>query len=244
MLGDLVERVRAVEDDVIGVFVFGSYARGEASASSDLDLHGVTRVAPAIHYRTWFSDDLHVSVGIRSLDEILQRRREPADWSLGFATESPALWLWAEDEAVALLGEQPGFTHPPDPAELEDFVEFCSKAFRASDSIGLRVAARMAAETAVPLLRDLNAHVVVRKRAEAVQAALAFETAPHDWAEDLVVALGLDPRDDAAVRAAAERIARGVLRLLRERASTVGDRQPDLTRYLLDGTLERHLGFP
>jgi len=74
VLGDLVERARTVEQDVIGVFVFGSYARGEASASSDLDLHAVTRLAPAIHYRTWFSRELHVSLGIRSVDEILPSR--------------------------------------------------------------------------------------------------------------------------------------------------------------------------
>jgi hypothetical protein len=233
--------VRALEDDVIGVFAFGSYARGEASPSSDLDLHGVTRVAPAIHYRTWFVDDLHVSVGIRSVDEILKRRRQPADWSLGFATESPATWLWAEDEAVALLGEEPGFPHPPDPPELEDFVEFCGKALRAHDSIALRVAARMAGETAVPLLRDENTRIVVRTRSDAVRAALAFEVAPDGWADDLQAAIGVAPRDDAAVRAAVVRIARGVLRLLRERRSSVGEKQPELTRYLLDGTLERHL---
>jgi hypothetical protein len=44
------------------------------------------------------------------------------------------------------------------------------------------------------------------------------------------------------VRAARERLARGLLALLRERAPDV-DPQPDLPRDLADGTLERHLGF-
>ena len=38
-----------------------------------------------------------------------------------------------------------------------------------------------------------------------------------------------------------ERVAFGVLGLLRERGSRVGDAQPELTRYLHDGTLERRL---
>ena len=47
---------------------------------------------------------------------------------------------------------------------------------------------------------------------------------------------------DARVRAAAERLARGLLALIRERAPGV-DPQPEVGRYLADGTLERHLGL-
>jgi hypothetical protein len=39
------------------------------------------------------------------------------------------------------------------------------------------------------------------------------------------------------------RVAGGVLRLLRESGSRIGDGQPELTRYLHGGTLERHLGL-
>jgi hypothetical protein len=48
---------------------------------------------------------------------------------------------------------------------------------------------------------------------------------------------------DARVSDAVERVGRGVLVLLREQGSRVADAQPDLTRYLHDGTLERHLGL-
>jgi hypothetical protein len=238
----LIDRARSVETDVVGVFAFGSYARSEASPMSDLDLQIVTHSYPTLRYRTWFAGDLHVSVGIRSIEEIQERCRVPANWSLGFATASGGLWLWAEQDAVAALGDPPGFTHPADPPELEDFVESCAKALYAGDSIGLRVAAQMVGETAAPLLRDLNRPIVVNTRAGAVRAGAAFTTAPSGWAEDLPAVLGLVPSDDVVVRAAVERIAGGVLRILRETRSTVGDRQPDLTRYLFDGTFERHLG--
>jgi hypothetical protein len=204
-------------------------------------LQAVTRAAPALRYRTWFAGDLHVSVGIRSIDEILERCRVPANWSLGFATTSGGVWLWAEEEAVSAFGNPPGFSHPADPPELEDFVESCAKALRATDPLTLRVAAQLVGETAPPLLRDLNHAIVVNTRAAAVRAAAAFTTAPEGWSEDVLTVLGLAPARDAEVRSAVERIAGGVLEILRKREATVGDRQPDLTRLLLDGTLERHL---
>lgn len=151
------------------------------------------------------------------------------------------MWLWAEEDAMAALGDPPSFSHPADPPELEDFVESCAKALRAVDSLTLRVGAQLAGETAPPLLRDFNEPVVVNTRAAAVRAAAGFTIAPEGSAEDILTVLGLEPARDGEVHAAVERIAMGVLRILREQKATVGDRQPDLTRLLLDGTLERHL---
>jgi hypothetical protein len=203
----------------------------------------VTRGAPRIAYRTWFVGERHVSLGFKSTDRLLALRSEPASWSLGLAVENPGVWLWSTASAVAALGDPPGFSHPADPPELEDFVEACSKGLRADESVPLRVAARGVGVTATPLVRELNEPLVVRNPVEAVRAALGFAIAPPGWADDLSALLGLAPADDEGVRTAVERVARGVLQLLRERRSTVGDRQPELTRYLLDGTLERHLGF-
>jgi hypothetical protein len=134
-------------------------------------------------------------------------------------------------------------SRPPGDAELEDFVELCAKALRATDSITLRVAARGAAEEAPALLRDLNAPERVHSHVSAMRAALGYATAPEGWRDDLAMAWGLTPVPDEDLRAAVERLARGTLALLREKGSRVGDEQPDLTRYLHDGTLERHLGF-
>jgi Nucleotidyltransferase domain len=234
--------VRDDEPDAVGIFVFGSYAQGTAERTSDLDLQVVTLATPLVPFRTWFVGDLHVSVGAKSTDELRRLRAAPAGWSLGFAVEGPGIWVWSTGAAVAALGDTPGFSHPPGEPELEDFVEWCAKALRASDPVALRVAAYGMGESAPALLRDLSAPRTVRNRVDAVHAALELEPAPEGWAGDLAMLLGLAPADDARVREAVERLARGVLALLRERAPGV-DPQLDIGGYLADGTLERHLGF-
>jgi len=234
--------VRDEEPDAVGVFAFGSYAQGTAEPWSDLDLQIVTLAAPRVPFRTWFVGDLHVSAGAKSTDELRRLRTVPADWSLGFAVEGPGAWLWSTAAAVAALGDPPGFRHPPGEPGLEDFVEWCAKALRAPDPLVLRVAAYGMGESAPVLLRGLNAPETVRNRVEAVRAALGLATVPDGWADDLAVLLALVPVDDARVRTAAGRVAGGVLALLRERAPRV-DPQPELARYLADGTLERHLGL-
>jgi hypothetical protein len=203
----------------------------------------VTLARPRVAFRTWFAGDLHVSVAASSTAGIRARCAEPADWSLGFAVRSPGVWVWTTAAAVAGLGDPPGFEHPPGSPELEDFVESSAKALRATASTALRIAARGAAETAPALLRDLNPPEWVADRVEAMEAALGYATAPDGWRDDLAMAWGLTPTDDAGVRAAVERLARGTLALLRACGSHVGDDTPELARYLHDGTLERHLGF-
>jgi len=242
LAGRLVARLRDAEPDAVGVFVHGSYADGSAVATSDLDLQAVTLASPRVPYRTWFDGDLHVSAGAASTDGLRRRRAEPAGWSLGFAVNAPAAWLWSTAAATAALGDPPALTNPPGGPELEDFVEWCAKALRAAETVELRLAARGVGETAPALIRDLNAPRTVRNRVDAVRAALELATAPDGWAEDLAVLLAVAPAGDDRVRAAAERLARGTLALLRERAPDV-DPQPDLARYLVDGTLERHLGL-
>ena len=150
--------------------------------------------------------------------------------------------MWSTAAAVAALGDPPGFSHPPGEPGLEDFVEWCAKALRASDPLALRIAAYGMGESAPVLLRDLNGPLTVRNRVEAVRAALELAVAPDRWADDLAALLALAPAATRACCEAAERLARGVLGLLRERAPDV-DPQPELGRYLIDGTLERHLGF-
>lgn len=238
----MVARAREEEPDAIGAFLFGSHARGDASPTSDVDLQVVTLARPRVPYRTWFVGETHVSVAAHSTDELRARRGEPAGWSLGFPVEAPGAWVWSTAAAVAALGDPPALTQPPAPPELEDFVEAAAKALRADAALPLRLAARMVGEAAVPLLLDLNVPTPVGTRVEALEAALALRVAPEGWRDDLPALLGLVPSADDDVRAAVSRVAAGALRLLREAGSRVGDAQPDLTRYLHDGTLERHLG--
>jgi phosphoribosyl-AMP cyclohydrolase len=191
-----------------------------------------------VHYRTWFVGETHVSVGAASTGDLRAAAAEPVPWALGFTGHEPAVWVWQTAAAVAALGDPPEVTHPPAPPELEDFVEYAAKALRAGDEIGLRLAAQGVGREAIPLLLELNPQAIVRTRREAVDAARTLRVAPGGWPHDLLVLLGLA---DGDVRGAVERVAHGVLGLLREAGSGVGRGQPDLNAYLHDGTLERQL---
>jgi predicted nucleotidyltransferase len=243
LLPRIVERCRREEPEAIGIFAFGSYVQGTAQPRSDLDLQIVTPGEPRGDYRTWFEDGRHVAVSAKSVSTIRGRCADSASWALWFAVESPGAWVWSTPAAVEAFGDPPAFTHPAGRPEVEDFVEWCSKALRASDSLALRVAARGLGEEAPALLRELNDPPAVFSRLAAVHTALAYAEAPAGWSEDLPVLLGLTAADDSRVRLAVTRVGRGTLALLRERGSAAGSWQPDLNRYLLDGTLERHLGF-
>jgi phosphoribosyl-AMP cyclohydrolase len=251
---DLVERVvarlRELEPSTIAVLVTGSYAKGTADGDSDLDVNVVTRGVPSSDYRMWFEPrpalkPLHVSPAVRSLEKSLAERAEPEEWAFGFPVLDEPRYVWSTDEARSALGDPPSCVHPPPPPELEDFVEFLTKVRRASarrDGAALRVFAREAAVLAPGLLRVLNDDIVVRDRIEALDAALALRVAPEHYRDDLTVTLGLVATSDEAVAEAAFRLGRELLAFLRERKPDV-DPQPDIARYLADGTLERHLGF-
>ena len=242
-----VARLRQLEPEAIAVLVGGSYAKGTADELSDLDLAAIVE-RDGGRYLMWFQDrpgarPLHVSAGVKTIDERLAKTSEPASWWLSLPQLEPAAYAWATDGARARLGEDPSLRRPASPPELEDFFEFSMKvrrAIQAGDSLGLRVYAMAAAEVAPRLLLPLNAPVLVSSRREAAEAALAFAVAPEHYAEDLRACLGLAEADDAALGTAAPRLARELLAFLRERKPDI-DPLPDLVRGLTDGTLERQL---
>jgi hypothetical protein len=246
----IVVRLCELEPNAIAILVSGSYAKGTADESSDLDVQVVTNGEPVSPYRMWFDrradgQPLHVSPSVKSLAGWLAKRDEPQGWALGFPVLHVVRYVWATDEARARLGDPPSNVHPPPPPELEDLVESLQKAFRSAqrgDRIGFRFFVRDAAVLAPRLLRPLNDKAVVRDRREALETALSLRVAPEHYRDDLSVCLGLVPADDDAVRDAALRLGRELLAFLRERKPDVDD-QPDIARYLADGTLERHLGF-
>lgn len=250
LLERVVKRLRELEPSAIAVLVSGSYAKGAADQSSDLDVEVLTRGDPVSPYRMWFEDradgqPLHVSPSVKSLAGWLAKGDEPQGWALGFRVLHVIRYVWATKEARARLGDPPSRVHPPPPLELEDFVESLQKAFRSArrgDRDGFRFFARDAAVLAPRLLRPLNDEVVVRDRREALEAALSLQVAPEHFRDDLSVCLGLVPADDDSMRDAALHLGRELLAFLRERKPDVDD-QPDIAGYLADGTLERHLGF-
>jgi phosphoribosyl-AMP cyclohydrolase len=252
LLERVVQRVLELEPETVALLVVGSYARGAATVVSDLDIKVVTRGAPTSPYRMWFeprvsADPLHVSPSLCSLERFLAERAEPAvwRWALGFPVADDAIYVCATDEARTMIGDPPSAVLAAAPPELEDFVEFLTKVRRASglnDAIGVLHFAHYAALLAPGLLRTLNREVVVRDRRSAIEAALTLEVAPEHFREDFAAALGVSEAASDKVASAALRLGRELLAFLREHNPNV-DPQPDIARYLADGTLERHLGF-
>jgi hypothetical protein len=232
----IVDALGAYEPETTAVLVRGSYAKGTADAASDLDLTAITPL-PRVRYRMWFDDDLHVSADAKTADEWVARGAAPATWSFGLAAREDASYVRTDDGTRAALGDPPSVERPWGDPELEDFVEYVVKVAHA-DATGARLYAHRAAELAPRLLAPLNNVAVVVDRRHAVEVASSFAVAPRGWREDFTEALGV-AGDDAP--AAAVRLARSLLPFLREHAPDV-DPQPDVGRYLRDGTLERALG--
>ena len=91
------------------------------------------------------------------------------------------------------------------------------------------------------LLIPLNEGQTVRDRRDALDAALTLAVAPDNYAANLATSLGLTSASGVEVKAAVALLGSDLLAFQREHAPDV-DQQPEITRFLADGTLERHLG--
>jgi hypothetical protein len=242
----VVEQFLVLEPEARAILLTGSYATGTAAVASDLDLVALTP-SPRTPYRTWFENErtdtpLHVSAGATTVGAWVAKGTTPARWSLGFPAINTAVYLWTDDETRGRLGDDPSLRHPAAEPELEDFLDFVLKAKRAAhhDDLGLRWFAQAATSLAPILLIPLNDERVVQDRRDALDAALSLTVAPENYAGDLATCLGLASASDAVVKTAVARLGKDLITFLRERAPDV-DQQPELARYLADGTLERHL---
>jgi hypothetical protein len=238
-LARIVDTLVTYEPSTTAVLVRGSYAKGLADPSSDLDLSAITP-QPRERYRMWFDGDLHVSADAKTAAEWLGRRLQPASWSFGLPAREDAAYVFADEPTRNLLGDPPSVDRPAGTPQLEDLVEYARKVRRlaaAGDDRGARLYAHRGAELAPALLVALNAPRPALDRLDALHLALSFPVAPPRWSDDLAEALGVAGSDAAG---AVVRLARALLPFLREHAPDV-DRQPELARYLRDGTLERLL---
>jgi hypothetical protein len=248
---DLLIRVlaqtRRHEPQAIAVLINGSYARGSAAATSDLDLHVITP-SPLVARRTWFEPrrgqpPLHISLATGTAEQWMTDGGEPVDWSLGFPAVNAAIYLWAENATREYLGADPSQRHPAGPPQLEEFIEWVMKAKRASaarDEPGLRWAAQHAGRLAPRLLLDLNPPRLVYDPRDALEAAVSLSVAPVGFGDQLLVCLGLTPVPAARITQNVLTMAFNLLAYLREYAPNT-DGQPHLAAYLRFGLLERHL---
>lgn len=250
LAGRVIGSCRAREPSAAGILVHGSYATGRASDESDLDLALFIEGEPSEHYRTWFEArdglaPLHVSARC-DLNVVVwdQEREEPEDWALGLPVELPHVWLWRGDRRLAeRLGDHPVLSKPGGPPEIEDMVDAALKMrrhARGGDELSARLEAQAAARFAAPTVCALNDPEPVTDPGSALAAVLALPVAPPGWQADLPVAMGLTAAALDEVVQTTIRLVRGTLRLARERNPGV-DPQPEIKRYLVDGTLERLL---
>lgn len=250
MIEKAAERVRELEPDAVAVLVYGSFARDRADEASDLDLRALTAHEPRVRYRMWFQQrpgamPLHVSVGTEQTDTWLERRSRSDSWTFGFPARQVVRYVWATDAVRRRLGPDPSYVVPAGEPELEDFVEYVGKVQRSArrgDLLGARLFAQGVGLLAPRLVRRPDDETVVHDRRDALAAALSLEDTPDHYRDDLPIVLGLASADDPDVVEAALRLGREVLTFLRHHRPGV-DPQPDIARYLADGTLELHLGF-
>lgn len=246
---EFVDRIIATclerEPDACGILAHGSYVTGTARPDSDLDLDIFLAGDPTEHYRTWFVDrpgDLPLHISARSdysLTAWQQELTEPEEWAFGLPVQIVHGWIWCSDPALrTALGERPALRKPGAGPELEDMVDALLKMRRATDAIGARLHAMEAARFAAPCVAALNSVPPVHDPRGAVDALLALPIAPERWSYDVAGCLGLDERATAEIRESAERIVRGTLQILRT-VNPYADPQPDIAKYLIDGTFER-----
>jgi hypothetical protein len=74
-----------------------------------------------------------------------------------------------------------------------------------------------------------------------VDELLTLPIAPDRWSYDMTGCLGLAARTNPGIRESAERLVLGVLQMLRA-INPYADPQPDIAKYIIDGTFERIIG--
>ena len=247
-----VDRLHEEIPGTVAVILKGSHARGSASPHSDVDFDVLVETVPYEEYLVFFEDAgngrlRHISVAVQDLEGWLAEADEPVDWAYGLPAAETTRLLWARDDAPQGMLDRPARMHPPEPMELEDFVEGWGKvrnALAKGDDLAMRMAAQKLARLCPGLLRPLNPETLPSNRREAMQAVLAFPVAPAGYREDLLRCFGLssDAVPMQELHDAARRLVSGTIALLRDNADQVKDiLEDDLYAYLIDGTLERYI---
>lgn len=252
LFSEWIERLRREIPNVAAILLKGSHARGEAGPYSDLDIDVLVDRDPYEEYLAWFEETgdgrlRHVSAAVQDVGGWMAETREPVEWAYGLPAAETTRLLWARDRFLRQQLDLPARKHPPEPPELEDFIEAWGKlrnAMHADDDRGLRLAAQSLARYCVQNLRLLNPTVRPSHRREAIRMILAFPVAPECYREDLAMCLGLSGEATTMtdVHLAARRLTFGTIALLREHADVFrGEVPDDLFAALVNGTIDRYV---
>jgi phosphoribosyl-AMP cyclohydrolase len=247
-----VDRLRREIPDAVAVILKGSHALGVARPHSDVDVDVLVSHQPYEAYLAFFEETEpgrlhHISVAVQDLAGWLSEADQPVSWAYGLPAAETTRLLWARDEELHAQLDHPARMHPPEPPELEDFIEAWGKVRNAlgrQDDLAMRLAAQKLARLCPGLLRPLNPEVTPSNRREAMRAVLDLPVAPGGYRHDLLRCFGLtgEPVSMQSMNAAAGRLAYGTVALLREHVAILdGLLEDDLFAYLVDGTLERYI---
>lgn len=252
LISTWVDRLRRETLGAVAIILKGSHALGDAGSHSDVDFDVLVEGDPYEAYLAYFEETpegrlRHISVAVQDLAGWLSEVDEPVDWAYGLPAAETTRLLWARDDELRVLLDKPARIHPPEPPELEDFIEAWGKIRNAStrdDDLAMRIAGQKLARLCPGLLRPLNPEVLPSNRRAALHAALGFPVAPDGYRDDLLRCFGLsgDAVTMQDLRDAAKRITFGTVALLREHEAFLeGQLEADLFAYLVDGTLERYI---
>jgi phosphoribosyl-AMP cyclohydrolase len=242
-----VRRLRREVPDGVAVFLGGSYVRGDAGPSSDVDFEVLVADGPRDEWPVWFDAEedrlVRVDAWIRDVPRWLASQEEPQDWAFGLRSSEPLRLCWVADESWRARLDRSELEHPAGQPELEHFLGDLGKvanAHRRGDELGLRLAAQDLARSCPALLRPVNPdpNPPVGSRHAALLAALEVDVAPPGYRDDLLVCLGLAGRPSSAeeVHAAACRLATGAMELVKSHVDTFTRLlPPQLSAALADG---------
>ena len=247
-----VDRLRREVPGAVAVILKGSHARGAANPHSDIDFDVLADGEPHETYLAFFEETesgrlQHVSIAVQDLAGWLSEANEPVSWAYGLPAAETTRLLWAADDALRARLDAPARMHPPEPPELEDFVEAWGKVRNArgkGDDLAMRIAAQKLARLCPGLLRPLNAEVLPSNRRDAMYAVLGFPVAPVGYHDDLLCCFGLTGEAVTMLELhdAARRLTFGTIALLQQHADTMKNLlEDDLYAYLTAGTLERYI---
>jgi hypothetical protein len=246
-----VGRLRDEIPDAVAIFLVGSVVRGEPGAFSDVDFDVVVPDEPSADGPTWLVVEgdrvVCVSVWVRQVAQWLEDENRAQNWALHLRSEETVQLRWAaDDEWRSRLGRS-RISHPAGPPELEHVLGNLAKVANAharGDDLALRLAAQDVARDVPTLLQPVNPHPPVVSQHAALLAALAFDTVPTGYRDDLLTCFGLTGTATTAddVYAAAYRLTLGTVGALETHRETVAPLlSPQLAASLEDGFLRRYV---
>jgi phosphoribosyl-AMP cyclohydrolase len=244
-----VSRLRREVPDAVGIFVGGSYLRGDGGPFSDIDFDIVVPLGPRDEGPTWYDRWngrlVRIDAWVRDVDAYLATAEQAQDWAFYLPCTDRLRLCWSADERWRQRLDRPDAVHPAGPPELEHLVGEVSKIANAShrgDELAMRLAAQDLGRSVASLVAPLNPGEPVTSRVGALRRILDFEVVPAGYREDMLTCLGLTAASATQISDAARRLGRGVIDLVHDHEPFLADHLSRHAREVIrDGSLRQYL---